>query len=126
MKQAPVSAMESFVTGQRFRRRVVMLELSEVDKIARKAAAKALKKGRVARVYSKPMIDSIGEEALDVTIVIKRGARAGVNGASALEAIYTIGRDLDLSGEERQAVITFVTEEELEEEEWAEGDDPEP
>jgi hypothetical protein len=97
-----------------------MLELSEVDRIAGKAASAALKDDRVAKVFSRPTADSDGKEALNVTIVIRRGAADQVNGDSALEAMVTIGHGLEAAGEDRPPIIYFVTEEELEA-----GDDPE-
>jgi hypothetical protein len=50
-----------------------MLALSEVDRVVDKAAAAALKKTRVRRVFSSPTVAPDGQEALSVTIVLKRG-----------------------------------------------------
>jgi hypothetical protein len=98
-----------------------MLALSEVDRVVDKAAAAALKKTRVRRVFSSPTVDSDGQEALSVTIVLRRGRSDQVTGDSALDAIFKIGRDLLNSGEERQPIVHFITEEELDDD-----GDPEP
>jgi hypothetical protein len=90
-----------------------MLELSKVDRVVDKAAAAALTKARVSRVFSSPTIDSDGHEALSVTIVVKRGRGDQITGASAGYAILRIGQDLLRAGEERLPIIYFVTEEEL-------------
>jgi hypothetical protein len=90
-----------------------MLAVSEVDRVVDKAAAAALKKARVRRVFSSPTIDSDGHEALSVTIVLKIGRSEQVTGASAGEAILRIGQDLLRAGEERLAIVHFITEEEL-------------
>jgi hypothetical protein len=90
-----------------------MLELSKVDQVVDKAAIAALKKARVSRVFSNPTVDSDGHEALSVTIVLKRGRSEQVTGDSASNVIFQIGRDLLNSGEERQPIVHFITEEEL-------------
>lgn len=90
-----------------------MLDIAEVDRVVDKAASAALRKARVSRVYSSPTLDSDGQEALNVTIVLRRGSRKTVSGEAALSAIVRIGRDLWKNGEERFPIIEFVTEEEL-------------
>jgi hypothetical protein len=90
-----------------------MLALSEVDRVVDKAAAAALKKSRVRRVFSRPTVDSDGHEALSVTIVLKPGRSEEVTGAAAGEAILRIGQDLLRAGDERLPIVHFITEEEL-------------
>lgn len=90
-----------------------MLELSKVDEIATAAAAAVLKKPGISRVFSKPTLDSWGEEALEVTVVLKKSTAEEVTGDQALDTIFKIGWDLDLSGEDRSPIVRFVTEEDL-------------
>jgi len=91
-----------------------MLDLSNVDQIATKAAAAVLKKPGISRVFSRPKLDSCGEEALEVTVVLKNDTADEVTGDQALDTIVKIGWDLDLSGENRAPFVRFVTEGELE------------
>jgi len=52
-----------------------MLELTKVNEVVKKAASAILKRpAGVRRVESEPTLDSQGDEALHVTIVLKRGS----------------------------------------------------
>jgi hypothetical protein len=92
-----------------------MLELTRVNEVVKKAASASLKRpAGVQRVLSEPASDSEGQEALHITIVLKRGSADKISGDSALDALVRIERDLRQGGEERFPIIDFVTEEELE------------
>jgi len=91
----------------------MLLELSQIDEIAGKAASSILKKGGVSRVSSKPTLDSDGKEALEVTVILNNDRSAEVTGDLALDTIVKIGRNLSQSGEERFPIVRFATEEEL-------------
>jgi hypothetical protein len=90
-----------------------MIELARVDEIAGKAAAATLKKTGISRVFSAPIVDLDGKEALSVTVVLKSGTSAKVKGDAAFDTIVRIGQDLSLAGDDRLAVVHFATEEEL-------------
>lgn len=93
-----------------------MLTIAEVNRVAEKAASTALRKVGVSRVFSEPKIDSDGQAALDVTVVLKRGTLQDVTGADAAGTMVGISQALEKSGEERHAFVGFATEEELESE----------
>jgi len=60
------------------------------------------------------MADSDGQDALRVTIVLKRGGIDNVTGDGALNTIVGVGQALSAAREDRFPIIDFVTEEELE------------
>jgi hypothetical protein len=93
-----------------------MLAIGDVNRVAEKAAAMALRRVGISRVFSEPMIDADGQAALDVTVVLKRGTLPEVTGADAARTMVRVSQALEKSGEERPAIIQFATEEELESE----------
>jgi hypothetical protein len=88
-----------------------MIELARVDEIAGKAAAATL--NNISRVFSSPIVDLDGKDALSVTVVLKSGTAGKVKGNAAFDTIVRIGQDLNLAGDERLAVVHFATEDEL-------------
>jgi len=90
-----------------------MLDLASVDEIAGKAAAATLKKTGISRVFSAPIVDLDGKDALSVTVVLKSGTVKRVTGDAALDTIVRIGETLHDAGDDRLAVVHFATEEEL-------------
>jgi hypothetical protein len=98
-----------------------MLELAKVNELINKAASAILKgPAGVTRVMSQPTSDSQGQEALDVTIVLKNGSVDKITGDMALDTLFGANRALQEAGEDRFPIIRFITEEEL-----ASIDDPE-
>jgi hypothetical protein len=98
-----------------------MLDLAKVNDIVKKAASATLKgSAGVQRVDSEPTSDSEGQEALHITIVLKRGSGDRISGDTALDTLVRIHRALSDANEERFPIISYVTEEELES-----SDDPE-
>jgi hypothetical protein len=92
-----------------------MLELSKVNQVVKKAASAILKPpAGVRRVESEPTLDSQGDEALHITIVLRRGSADKISGDSALDTLVGIERALRDAREDRFPIIDFVTEEELE------------
>lgn len=102
-----------------------MLSLSQIDRVVDKAASAVLKRSRVSRVYSDFTTDSIGQDALLVTIVIRDNKAEEITGDNAVDAIVRIRHALHKSGEERFPIIEFATEAELEAELEADAN-PEP
>lgn len=92
-----------------------MLELAKVNRVVKKAASAVLKGPIVRRVISKPTVDSYGDEALDITIVLKRGSFGKIKGDDALDTLVSIANALRDAKEQRFPILTYVTEEELEE-----------
>jgi hypothetical protein len=92
-----------------------MLELTKVNEVANKAASAILKgQAGVRSVVSEPALDSEGHEALNITIVLKRGSADKISGDEALDLLVSIEGALREAKEERFPIIDFVTEEELE------------
>jgi hypothetical protein len=92
-----------------------MLTLARVNNIVNKAASASLRReAGIQRVTSESTVDSEGKEALDITIVLERGAAGRISGDSALDALVSIERALRKAKEERFPIISFATEEELE------------
>lgn len=91
-----------------------MLDIGTIDRIATKAAAAALKRNGIARVSVAPKVAWDGADALEVTIVL-RGKGDAVSGEEVVDAMVSIGVDLEQAGEDRFPFVTFTTEaEELE------------
>jgi hypothetical protein len=92
-----------------------MLQLAKVNDVVKKAASAALKgAAKIQRVLSEPTVDSAGQEALRITIVLKRGNFDKVSGDGALSMLVGVNRALRDAHEERFPIIEFATEEELE------------
>jgi hypothetical protein len=91
-----------------------MLKLAKVNEVVSKAASAAISSGAgIQRVDSEPTLDSQGKEALDITIVLKRGSAGKISGDSALDTLVTVEKALRKAKEERVPIISFVTEGEL-------------
>jgi hypothetical protein len=91
-----------------------MLDLKEVDQVVEKVASSALKKVGVSRVLTERAVDSDGNEALAVTIVIKRGRIDRLSGELVGTSMLKIIHALEDSGDIRFPLISFATEEEME------------
>jgi hypothetical protein len=89
-----------------------MLDLAEVGRIVQKAASSALGSGLV-KAYAEPTTDSLGRDALLVTIVLTNDRGEGVSGDEALETLVRIRDDLLAAGDERFPILEYATEEEL-------------
>ena len=92
-----------------------MITDSRVRQIAGEVAAATLRPTTIEAVQSEPATDSEGREALRITIVIKPGAAAKLNGDSLLDTLVEIQGRLPSEGEERLAIVEYATKEELEE-----------
>jgi hypothetical protein len=89
-----------------------MLEIDEVNRVVNKAAAATLKQ-RLSRVYSEPTLDSCGQDALRVMIVLDNDHAGEVTGQMAVSTYMKIGQDLEESGESRFPIIMWATEDDL-------------
>jgi len=91
----------------------VMLDERKIAEIAQKVASANLTSTNVTSVSSSPTIDSLGQDALRITIVIKSGAESTISGDAALDTLVGIRDQLRRAGEERLAIIEYATKEEL-------------
>ncbi len=89
-----------------------MLDAKKIDRSVAAVARKTLGKEFV-RTKSEPTIDSWGDEALSVLIVIKPGAADRITGDAALDTLSGIQEKLQEQGEQRFAIVEYATEEEL-------------
>ena len=89
-----------------------MLDLKKVDRIVKKVAASTLK-GKVLRVRSEPMVDSMGREALRVWIVIGPGSFDEVVGEMSLATLMGVSDALLAADDERFPHIRYRTEAEM-------------
>jgi hypothetical protein len=94
-----------------------MLALPEIDRIVKEAASAVYGPHAISRVWSKPVADSYGDDALSVNIVFARGQYEGTRRpGAALEALGSITSSLRDHGEERFPILSYATEEDLEQE----------
>ena len=92
-----------------------MLDLAKVNELVNKAASANIKSGAgISLVDSGATLDSEGQAALSITIVLKRGSAGKISGDNAVDTLVGIQRALREANEERFPIISFVTEEELE------------
>ena len=68
----------------------------------------------VEGVQAAPTVDSEGRAALRITIVIRSGAAAGLNGDAILDTLVQIQDHLRAAGEERFGIVEYATKAELE------------
>lgn len=90
-----------------------MLKHPQIAKIASAVAKTTLKPKNVIRVMSEPMVDSEGEDALRITIVIQPDAVDRITGDALLDTLVRIQDQLREAGEERFPIVEYATEEEL-------------
>ncbi len=101
-----------------------MLAPEEINRIVKEAASAVYGPAAISRVSSKPVADSYGDDALSVSIVFARGQYDNAKRrGSALDALSRIDRSLQEHGEERFPILSYATEEELEQEAWEGSDD---
>jgi hypothetical protein len=97
-----------------------MLDYDEVSGIVEKTARSSFGKKNVVRVFSEPGIDSEGEDAVRITIVLTPDAGDKIDGDALLNNLLKVHDGLQQRGEERTPMVGYATEEEL-----AEIGDPE-
>jgi hypothetical protein len=92
-----------------------MLDETTVIQIARAAATANLTNTAFSKIISEPATDSVGREALRITIVIEPGAATKLKGDAVLDTLVQIQDDLRKAGEERFPIVEYATEKELQE-----------
>lgn len=95
------------------------LKLDEINATTATTASTFLNLAIAPRVISEPTIDSKGDEALRVIVVLSDDEARQIDGDTALDLMVKIDDDLRAKGEERFPIVEFATEQEL-----AAGDDP--
>jgi hypothetical protein len=87
--------------------------IAKIDQIVAEVATATLARENVDRVMSEAAIDSQGEEALRITIVIKEGAVERLKGDPVLDTLVQIHDRLLDGGEERAPLVEYATQAEL-------------
>ena len=91
-----------------------MLNERKIQKIAQEVARAKLSSANISSVSSSTAIDSEGNEALRITIVIKPGSESRIKGDDTLDTLVGIQQRLRREGEDRFAIVEYATKEELE------------
>jgi hypothetical protein len=91
----------------------LMIDQDKILQIAEETAKAALGPN-VRRVTSAPIIDSQGDEALRITIVVTPDSEDTLGGDQLVDAIVRIHDALQIQGEERYPFVRFIGEDELE------------
>ena len=97
-----------------------MLPQAKIDEIVAEVATAYLTREIVERVMSEPTIDSEGEEAVRITIVIKPDGMEKLKGDPVLDTLVGIHNKLGEAGEGRYPLVRYATQAELDV-----GDSPE-
>ena len=92
-----------------------MLDLEEVTKISSEIANANLPPRGVVRVESEPTVDSEGQDALRLIIVVAPEAADRISGDAVVDTLVQIHDRLRDAGDERFPIIEYTTEAELEE-----------
>ncbi len=96
-----------------------MLDQNEIIRIVRDSVTANFKREFVGDVIVEPAVDSRGQDALRITIVIKPGAANRISGEAAVNNVVQIQDRLLEAGDERFPIIQYATRKELQE-----SDDP--
>jgi hypothetical protein len=92
---------------------MALLGESEIRNIATGVATANLGSQNFTSVTSSTAIDSEGQEALRITIVIPQEAINKIKGDAALNTLVDMQDRLTKAGEERFPIIEYATEKEL-------------
>jgi hypothetical protein len=90
-----------------------MLELQQIDEIATQVARRRLPRRDFQRVTTEPTTDSLGEEALHITIVLGDDAIRQLTGDEVLDLLVELQDKLQAEGDERLPLVRYSTEHEM-------------
>lgn len=90
-----------------------MLPAKQIEEIATKVAQANLTPAVAHRVLSEAIVDSEGQDALRLTVVIAPSAVENIEGRRLLDILVDTQRQLQQAGEERYAFLSYATEGEL-------------
>jgi hypothetical protein len=90
-----------------------MLDMENVTQISTEVAKANFGRENVVRVESEPTVDSQGEEALNLLIVMAPSVASSIDGEAVLNTLVQIVDRLQQAGDERFPIIEYATEEEL-------------
>jgi hypothetical protein len=90
-----------------------MLDADTINETVRNIAVRNLGFGTVDHVLSEPTVDSQGNDALRITIVITPDAASRLVGDALLDTLLQIQTTLSEKGEGRFPIVEYATTEEL-------------
>src|SRR6266568_8146412 len=91
-----------------------MIDNDKIANIATQVATANLPSQSVTSVFSAPTVDSQGNEALHITIVLAPEAVPSLSGDAVLNNLVQIKKQVHSAGEDRFPIIEYATEDELE------------
>jgi hypothetical protein len=92
-----------------------MLPQTKINEIVAEVATATFTRENFEKVLSEPTVDSQGDEALRITVVIKPEAVEKLKGDPVLDFLLGIHHRLQEAGEERFPIVEYATPEELDE-----------
>src|SRR5438128_1488529 len=90
-----------------------MLTEQDIKSIATAVARENLGSAKVVSVMSEPTIDSDGDAALKISIVLTPGSTDSISGDAVVGTLSGIQQALQAAGEDRFPIIDYATEDEL-------------
>jgi len=90
-----------------------MMDKANIEALAKQVATATLGIGSVASVSSAPTIDSEGQDALQLTIVLSPAFATVLNGSQVVKTMVQVHDSLQKQGEQRSPFVNFTTEGEL-------------
>mgnify|MGYP003385677069 CR=1 FL=1 len=90
-----------------------MLDFVTIERIATKAAMAQVPGTGLERVLINSVVDSDGNDALRITLVLKPEAVDSLTGDGALDLLLAVQQELSRQNEERFPIVDFATEAEL-------------
>jgi hypothetical protein len=90
-----------------------MLAKEKIEDIAAAAARAYLPPGAFERVIVEPAIDSLGNDALRITIVLQADSVRKITGEAASKLSLSLNDAMEDERDERFPILGYATEEEL-------------
>jgi hypothetical protein len=90
-----------------------MLDMETIKQFSTEIAKANFGAENIVRVESEPTVDSQGEEALDILIVVAPGVPDAFTGDDIVGTLVQINDRLMEAGDDRLPLIHYATEEEL-------------
>lgn len=100
-----------------------MLNEPQLQKLMTDVVHGRLPKMQLEQVLTEPMIDSDGENALRITLVLSTESARALTGDETLGLLVEVQESLRREGEERFAIIEYATQDDLHEQDDADGTD---
>lgn len=91
-----------------------MLRPEQIIDIVGQVARANLTAGDIDQVLAEATTDSEGDEALRITIVVRSGSEARLDGDAILDTLVQLQQRLREAGEDRLPIVDYATDEELE------------